>query len=718
MFFWLLLFGIVTGVIAKNIGVPQQFLVPEYMGGTGIISFGILGISIGGFITGFNLYSYIMHGYRFPFIATLSKPFHKFSINNFLIPVIFMVTYIICSANFQLTKELIEPAKVFMNLLSFVVGIVFFQTLSYLYFTFTNKDAQSFGKGRKRKLEAPIDSPLQPSLKWFKLSKSQTKWHVETYLSSVTKVSLARESQHYSKEVLEKVFFQNHINASRFEIVLIISFLLIGSLRSLPYFVIPAGASALLFFTMLLMLTSALHSWLKGWTLSVFIIFLFLFNYLYTDLRLVLMETRAYGLDYDAPKAEYNLNKLRPSEDIVTADKIHTLEILENWRKKVSVNLAEGAKPKMIILNHSGGGTRSAYWTMCSLSYADSACNGNLLNNCMLMTGASGGMLGAAYLREIMLRNKKGEEFKIGNQNLSNKIGKDLLNPILFSAVTNDWFIRYQKFDDGPYTYTKDRASAFEDQLKRNTDYLFDKRLGDYSKPEYDADIPLMILSPTIVNDGRRLVIASQPVSYLTQAYQLNGDPNPYPEDIEFLRMFAKQNALNLQFTSALRMNATFPYVLPITTLPSTPPLEVLDAGIRDNFGLKTTLQFLDTFKDWIEQHTDGVVIIQVRDLPKNKVLEEHKQSLFGNFSAPIGGIYSNITKTHDYSQEQMLRYLKESFTKNIDLITFELHQEKETHISLSWHLTKSEKHQIIEAKQDAYFNSELDRLKSLLNGQ
>lgn len=664
LFFWILLFSIVTGVFAKNIGVPQQFLVPEYMGGTGIISFGILGVSIGGFITGFNLYSYIMHGYRFPFIATLSKPFHKFSINNFLIPGLFLLTYIICSAKFQLNKELIEPKKVVFNLISFVAGITLFQTLSYLYFSWTNKDAQAFGKGRKRREEAPIDSPLQPTVKWYKLRKTQNKWHVETYLSGLTKINLARESQHYSKEILEKVFFQNHVNASRFEIVLIISFLLIGSLRSFPNFVIPAGASALLFFTMLLMLTSALHSWLRGWTLSIFILGLFLINYLYTDMRLILMETRAYGLNYDQPKVPYDLNALKPAKDQVEKDKQHGIQILENWKTKVSANLAEGEKPKMIILNHSGGGTRSAYWTMCSLSYADSICGGTLLNHCTMMTGASGGMLGAAYLREMMLQNQNDQDKNLNTTFHSDNMGKDLLNPILFSAVTNDWFIRYQKFDNGGYTYTKDRASAFEDQLNRNTNHIFDKRLQDYYEPEFNASIPMLILSPTIVNDGRRMIISSQPVSYLTQAYQLNGDPNPFPEDIEFARMFESHDAKNLAFTSALRMNATFPYVLPITTLPSDPPVEVIDAGIRDNFGLKTTLLFLDNFKKWINENTSGVIILQVRDLPKNKVLEEHKQSLFGNFSAPIGGIYSNITKTHDYSQEQMLRYLKESFGK------------------------------------------------------
>ena len=71
---WLLLFGFVTQSIGSKYGVPYLFLYPEYFGKVSFWSYAILGFGLGGFITAFNLYSYTMHAYRFPFIATLSRP--------------------------------------------------------------------------------------------------------------------------------------------------------------------------------------------------------------------------------------------------------------------------------------------------------------------------------------------------------------------------------------------------------------------------------------------------------------------------------------------------------------------------------------------------------------------------------------------------------------------------------------------------------------------
>ncbi|MFX6808040.1 hypothetical protein ABTH26_20245, partial [Acinetobacter baumannii] len=70
----------------------------------------------------------------------------------------------------------------------------------------------------------------------------------------------------------------------------------------------------------------------------------------------------------------------------------------------------------------------------------------------------------------------------------------------------------------------------------------------------------------------------------------------------------------NIKVLSALRMNATFPYVLPNVWLPTKPIIDVMDAGLRDNFGLETTFRFLETFKDWFKQNTSKVVLIQIRD--------------------------------------------------------------------------------------------------------
>jgi hypothetical protein len=718
LFLWLLLFGFTTGKLASGFGVPQQFLVPEYNGHTGVLAFGIVGFAVGGFITGFNLYTYIMHGYRFPFIATLSRPFHKFSINNFLLPAIFIVVYCISSAHFQITRELIDPLQAELNLLAFLGGVTLFQTLSYLYFSYTNKDANAYAKGKRRRSAAssPIDSPIHHPLRWFSKNSKVPKWHVETYLSAWNKRSLARDSNHYDKHILEQVFSQNHVNAARFELALIISFLIIGSQREHSFFLIPAAASTMLFFTLMLMLVSAIHSWIKGWTVTIFIGILLVVNFFYAELKLISIENRAFGLNYDVARAEYIPAKLAPSADTVQKDINFQLEVLDQWRKKLNPEIFEtGKKPKLVIIDCSGGGSRSAYWTMRSLALADSLSGGKLLNHTVLMTGASGGMLGSALLRELKLRQALGESVSPHNHHYSDLLAEDLLNPVILSMSTNDWFIRYQKLKDGDYTYTKDRGWAFEKQLNENTEGLLDKRLGHYYEAERKALIPMLVLSPTIINDGRRLLIASQPISYLTQNMGLNYDPNPQPENLEFSRTFANQDAQNLRFISALRMNATFPYVMPVASLPSTPTMEIMDAGLRDNFGLKTTAQYLHTFKNWINTNTSGVVIVQVRDLPKGVDLGGRSESWFGKLMAPLGGITGNLTKTQDYTNEQFLHYLNDSFDQKIELVTLQLQQSNESAVSLSWHLTKSEKEHIRQATQDPYFQQEITRLLALL---
>jgi hypothetical protein len=63
-------------------------------------------------------------------------------------------------------------------------------------------------------------------------------------------------------------------------------------------------------------------------------------------------------------------------------------------------------KPKLVILNTSGGGLRSALWTFTVLSNANEKLKSKLSQNLQMITGASGGMIGAAYFREIQLRKK------------------------------------------------------------------------------------------------------------------------------------------------------------------------------------------------------------------------------------------------------------------------------------------------------------------------
>lgn len=717
---WLLLFGFATGTLASGFGVPQQFLVPEYRGVTGPVSFFIVGFALGGFIEAFNVYTYIRYARRFPFIATLSKPFWKFTINNSALPLLFLLTYGINSAGFQAKREYFEGGRIAVHLLSLLAGVVLFAVISYFYFSRTNKEAHEYGRGRKRRWkEDPVEPATNASgapLKWFRNRRRFTPWHVETYVASLCRISLARESSHYSRQVLARVLAQNHLNASRFVIMLVASFLIIGSLREHPFFIIPAAASALLFFSIVIMLVSALFSWIRGWTITLFLLLLVVINFFYSELQLITYESRAYGLNYDVPPASYRARDQLPTPERADADTRYTLEILEKWKARVHSDTA-AALPKLVIINCSGGGSRAAFWTARTLMLADSALGGRLMDQCVLITGASGGMIGAAYARELRWREARGLLPEWHDTLLAEDMSEDLLNPIMLSMATNDWFIRYQRFEDNGQTYTKDRGYAFEKQLAVNTHGWFPDRLLDYREAERNAAIPMILLSPTIQDDGRRMLISAQPLSYMADSR--NDVPHaPAPEDVEFARLFEKQGADSLRFITALRMNATFPYVLPATNLPAEPEIALMDAGVRDNFGLKSTFRFLFNFRAWISANTSGVVILQVRDLPKGRNIERSHPTLFGQFTAPLGSIYGNMTKTHDYNGDQMLEYLRASFDKPVDVRSFELQHDDKNFVSLSWHLTRSEKAVIRQSSRSPYFQKQVHALDSLIRSR
>jgi len=51
-----------------------------------------------------------------------------------------------------------------------------------------------------------------------------------------------------------------------------------------------------------------------------------------------------------------------------------------------------------------------------------------------------------------------------------------------------------------------------------------------------------------------------------------------------------------------------------------------------------------------------------------------------------------------DFNQQQQIEFASLWFPGKIDILNFELRNEKDEHISLSWHLTKKEKLQVKES--------------------
>jgi hypothetical protein len=123
----------------------------------------------------------------------------------------------------------------------------------------------------------------------------------------------------------------------------------------------------------------------------------------------------------------------------------------------------------------------------------------------------------------------------------------------------------------------------------------------------------------------------------------------------------------------------------------------MIDAGMRDNYGLETSLNFIKTFNDWIEENTSGVVIIQLRDKHKYVAIEENPpQTLIGTLNRPMGSFYGTLFQVQDYNQNQRIQMLDLWCKAPVEIIDLQLRNEDNNRISLSWHLTNKEKKKVL----------------------
>lgn len=733
---WLLMFGFVTKHVGMMVGAPYLFLDPEYINSVDFRGFMILGVSVAIFIMSFHITTYILDSYRFTFLGTISKPFTKFCLNNSIIPVVFVIVYLVSIIRFQTNNMFENFSDVMMDIAGFGTGLLGTLILMGIYFRSTNKDIF-------KELALSVDKQLRKNtisrvnvMKKLKNAKKD-KYLIHYYLDFPLTVKPIPEYQTYDKRMLLKIFDQNHLNAVIVEIFVIIVIVILGLFRDNEYFQIPAAASGILFFSMFVMFTGAFSYWLRGWAISTVIVTLIIFNFLVKH-QLIDSDYQAYGINYNTNKAEYSLKRLNSLSSLANynSDVDSTKAILENWKNKFQGQ----AKPKMVLICTSGGGQRAAAWTLRTLQYADSSLNGKLLNHTTLITGASGGLVGASYYRQLYLDKITGKNIELYDEKYYSNITKDILNPVIFSLVVNDVFFRFQKFTYGKYEYLKDRGYAFEQQLNKNTEYILHKKVIDYKEPEKKGIIPMVILSPTIINDGRKLFISAQNVSYMTKTHTEESLSNKI-KGIEFLRFYEEQDAKSLGFLSGLRMSATFPYITPNVELPSDPAMEIMDAGLTDNFGIRDAVKFLFVFEDWINENTSGVILLSIRDSEKEQEIEKKIQaSIFQKMTSPIGSLYNNWDYMQDLNNDNILELTSDLYNGNLNLVEFqyipqppkinkvvsakqkkeieEKEKEQERRAALSWHLTTREKESIKRTILEENNQKAFRKLKAILEEQ
>lgn len=705
--FWYIHFSVVNADLLKAYGAYSLYLAPEYMGEVNAWSAAMVGASIGVFFMSWNITTFILYGKHLRFLATTSNPFLRYCLNNAVLPFLFLAFYLYRAVQFNRVEQLASAGDVLWLISGFSAGLFTAIFLAFAYFFTADRSIYT-------KVAAVIDTAnkeYQQAIAGNKLPTIKKEIRVDWFFTSAIKLRKARDTRHYSEAFLDAIFKRHHI-AAVISIALAICFLLImGFFLDNPVFQIPAGASSTLFFSVLIAIAGAFTLFFKNWSILMLLLLYVGLNFLVQN-EVVDIRNKAYGINYNqrSKRPEYSkafIDSLA-SEVNIDKDKAHYLQILNNWKKKQPED-----RPVMYLLNASGGGNRSATFTMKVLQQLDSITNGELMKRTFMISGASGGVLGAAYFREIYFRQQKGEPLDLQSPEYVNNISKDLLNPLFSSFVARDITSPAQRFTYNKYSYIKDRGYSFEQKLNDNTNSFLNKQLKDYIVPEQEAQIPIMLYTSVITRDGRKMMIASNPARFMMKP--VSNGRNSVADAIDFVSMFKDLDPHGLRILSALRMNATFPYVLPNVWLPTSPVIDVMDAGLRDNFGTEASLRFTNVFRDWLQENTSKVVIIQIRDRMRDDWQPAEVPNVLTWLTKPATIMQQNWFKIQDYYQADQVSYAASNPGSNVHEVVFQyVPDKKEKFASLSFHLTNAEKKDIQLSVNNAENQRSFERLLDL----
>jgi hypothetical protein len=711
--FWYILFATVGGSFMESFGACSLYLAPEYYNEVNFFSTAIVGGAIGIFIMSWHITTFILHRKHIQFLATTAQPFLKFCINNSIMPLIFLLYYFFTAIDFDAHKELMNTWQIIVLVGGFLVGLFLSIAVAFIYFFGADR---TIYKSMQLDIHSANDN-YKTVVETNPLPHEKHEIRIDWFLSAKLHLRKPRDIRHYSQTFLDSIFKRHHLVTVIAFFIAFIFLVGIGFTADSRLFQIPAAASITILFALLIAVGGAFSVFLKSWSIPLVMLVYLCLNYLYEQ-NIINPTNKAYGINYwnKEERPSYNRESLLAlaSNENMAADKKAFLQRLNAWK----VNQKE-EKPILYIVNTSGGGVRSATFTFNVLQRLDSLMQGDLMKKTLFINGASGGLLGAAYYRELYHLKLKTPSINLQDKSYIDDISKDLLNPLFSSFVSRDIIGPVQKFAVGEYEYIKDRGYAFEQKLHDNTNGCLNKSLKDYTEAENKALIPTMLFNSVVSRDGRKMIMCTQPVRFLMKpATDSNKIVAQDPDAIDFNSFFAKQNSTNIRISSALRMNATFPYVLPNVWLPTNPVIDVMDAGIRDNFGQESTLRFIEVFKDWLKENTSKVVIIQIRDRSISDWDKPYEsKTLVSMFTKPAFLLQYNWFKLQDYYQNGQLEYLSESYGKNIERICFQyVASAKDKAASLSFHLTAREKAEIAASLKSQVNNQEFGKLKKMMN--
>ncbi len=711
LIFWIILYLTFSGNLAPHFGASSLLLAPEYLGALSFTSMFLLGGALCVFIMMWHITTFIIHSKRMPYMGATRQAFIVYCINNSIIPIVFLIIYSITSVRFLRHDENSSISHILLLQLGFYLGLALVTFLTFIYFF-------SVSRNLFKLVLSKITNParIRNIIPYDSLDYEIDILQSESYISLNLKIEKSTDLETYHPRVMNTVLRRHHRNVIFGTFICYLILLLAGFFIEKPLLRIPAGCGFLLMFSIIMGFVAAVKYFLKSWEAIGWVIIILVLSLLVEN-KVFDFRSIAYGLNYtqtDNEKPEYSYNNLHEifNPNKYNEDKNTEEKRLQNWKNKYwDSNLS---KPPLVVITVTGGGSRSAFWTFRTLQYIDSISNGNLFKNTVMITGASGGMIGATYWRNLKDAYLQGKIKDIYKPAYQENIGKDLLNAIIISLASIDMVSPINRIKLGKYNYVRDRGYAMEQEMINNTDGILDNNLDFYKNREEKGEIPQIIFASTVVNDGRKLIISGQPLSYLTQPEYSLYKKYPPIDCIDFATFFKNQNPYNLRIATALRMNATFPYVLPVVKLPSVPNINVMDAGLRDNFGTEVANRYLFVLRNWLEKNVRDVIFLEIRDTRENGVCTSADETTLNDMITDPLFVIQNKWEAFQSYNNSMIKDFSPSFLNGkLHYFTIQyMPKDKKKVASLNFHLTQKEKNDIY---QSIYNQDNQETIKSCL---
>lgn len=373
---------------------------------------------------------------------------------------------------------------------------------------------------------------------------------------------------------------------------------------------------------------------------------------------------------------------------------------LDAWLEKAPRQATGDTKPVLVVVATSGGGIAAAYWTALCLSKIEDRCH-DFPRQIRVITGASGGMLGAA-LYVARLQAPPARRSKLELDAIAEDIAKDSLTPTVRRMLLGDLPSILDRLEQ-----SKDRGRALEDAWAHNTG---DSRgLGvtyaSLMQGEEKGWRPSLIITPMLVEDASFLIISNLDLA------NLGGG-------VEFFKNFRESRNI-FPLTTAIRMNAAFPFVTPAVALPTKPPKRVVDAGYLDNYGVWLACTWIEHNRGWILLNTSGVALVQIRAYPTD--VETRNPSFLERIWAGVQPATTPFEAVSRVRQESMTQKSEELIERQNqwfnDKITpwffdsYILTCNSNDPAPLGWSLTAADKDGIKRALDHPSFLREVERL-------